>query len=164
MPPVMDRKSSNERCERAWKLRVAGRSWQEVADAVGFKSRQNACAAVNKWLKKNPPDQLETARRANGDGIRLVRATLFESMAAAKRANQHRTVSELGRTILESFEKEARLLGLHIAVPTEVNVTVQTMAEILTDTRARLLDVIDAEVVAEPPPAVAPTEPEAIEP
>ncbi|WP_156750792.1 hypothetical protein [Mycobacterium sp. 852013-50091_SCH5140682] len=150
MPPVMDRKSSTERAERAWRLSLRGRTWQEVADAEGFRSRQSARKAVEKWLQKNPTDDIERLRRATGDSLTMVIHTLLDSLEKAHEAGRHRDVAELGKVVLDGLDKRAKLQGLHIAVPQVVDVNVQTMTEILTDTRARLLDAIDAEVVELP--------------
>ena len=159
MPPIGDRKSSNARAEKAWQLHIAGRTWREVAEVTGFNSPQSAQKAAMSWLKKNPPSSLEVARRANGDGIRQVRGVLMQAMAKAQARGEHRTVSELGRAVLDSFEKEAKLWGLFVVVPEEVNVNVTTVAAVLERAEADLLalaaghrpaiaaGVIDAEVV-----------------
>ncbi|TDZ43085.1 hypothetical protein CCUG63695_03063 [Mycobacteroides franklinii] len=70
------------------------------------------------------------------------------------------TVSELGRAVLDSYEKEAKLWGLFVVVPEEVNVNVTTAVAVLERAEAELLalvasgpaaisaqPVIDAEVV-----------------
>lgn len=160
MPPVMNRQGSNQRAEKAWQLHIAGRTWREVAEVTGFKSPQSAQKAAMSWLKKNPPSTLEIARRANGDGIRQVRGMLMETMAKAKAKGEHRTVSELGRAVLDSYEKEAKLWGLFVVVPEEVNVNVTTAVAVLERAESELLalaasgrsaisaqPVIDAEVV-----------------
>lgn len=156
----MNRQSSNERAEKAWQLHIAGRTWREVAEATKFNSPQSARKAAMAWLKKNPPATLELARRANGDGIRQVRGILMQTMAKAQARGEHRTVSELGRAVLDSYEKEAKLWGLFVVVPEEVNVNVTTAVAVLERAEAELLalaasgraaipaqPVIDAEVV-----------------
>lgn len=151
MPPVMDRKSSRARAEQAWRLRVRGRTWQEIADEVGFKSRHSAFKAVRTFLEKNPPDDIETMRRAVGQVMVETIATVRESMEEAHDAGNHRNVAELGKVILDGLDKRAKLEGLYVAVPTVVDVNVtQTVVEMITDTRAKLQAAIDAEVVPLP--------------
>lgn len=38
----MNRQDSYRRAERAYRLRCVGRTWQEIADAEGFKTRRGA--------------------------------------------------------------------------------------------------------------------------
>lgn len=151
MPPVMNRKASNKRCEQAWELRCSGRTWSEVAREVGYNSPQAALKAVKSWLEKNPPDELETMRRASGDMLTRGIDKLFKAMEVAERRGELRTLAELVKVAFDGIDKRAKLRGEWVAVPTQVDVTVvQTMTEILTDTKARLLDAIDAEIVALP--------------
>jgi hypothetical protein len=39
---VMNRQDSRTRAEQAFRLRAMGRSWQEIADALGYRGRQSA--------------------------------------------------------------------------------------------------------------------------
>lgn len=125
-------------------MRVRGRTWQEVADETGFRSRQSAIKAVQTFLERNPTSDVETLRRAMGDGIEQLRAELFESLEDCKKRGHHIRVAQLGQVILDSYEKQIKLSGLAIAVPTEVHVSVQSMTEVLADTRSRLQAAIDA--------------------
>lgn len=147
MAPAMTRTNSNARAERCWRLRVRGRTWQEVADDQGFRSRRAAQKAVEQFLKRTPPPDVVTLRRAMGDGLTMVREQLLDSMDAAQAKGDHRGVAMIATVVVEAFDKQAKLMGLHIAVPAEVNVNVQSMTQILTDTRARLMAAVDAEVV-----------------
>ncbi|WP_131827619.1 hypothetical protein [Mycolicibacterium fortuitum] len=151
MPPVMNRQASQERCRQGWELRRRGRTWQEVADELGFKSRQNALKAVNKWLEKNPPDDLETMRRATGDTLIATTHKLADALDDAIDAGKHRDAAELGKVVLDGLDKYAKLTGQHVVVPQVVDVQVtQTVVEMITDTRAKLQAAIDAEVVPLP--------------
>lgn len=147
MPAVMNRQDSTARAERCWRLRIRGRTWQEVADDEGFRSRRSAQLAVERWLKRNPQADVEVLRRAMGDGIELLRRDLQDTLDTCKAHGQAIRVAQLGQVILDSYDKQAKLMGLHIAVPAEVNVTVQSMSQMIDDTRRRLMNAIDAEVV-----------------
>lgn len=144
MAPAMNRQDSRRRAERCWRLRVRGRTWQEIADEEGFGSRRAAQKAVEKLLERDPPSDVNTLRRAMGDGITMLRADLLDCLDDCKAKGQHIRVAQLGQVILDSFDKQAKLMGLHIAVPTEVHVSVQSMTEVLADTRSRLQAAIDA--------------------
>jgi len=137
----MDRKSSNQRCQAAWELRCRGRTWQEIADQTGYKSLHAANAAVNRWLKKNPPDDLTTLRRATGDTIRNLATRLADEAHHALDDGDRAEAATLARAALDGLDRYAKLTGQHI--PVEVNVNVTATAA-LADTRARLLEAIDA--------------------
>lgn len=147
----MDRKSSTARAAEAWRLHVRGRTWQEIADELGFKSRQSANKAVKSYLQKNPPTDIETMRRARGDLLADTTARLHDCMVDAIEAGKFRDAAELGKVVLDGVDKRAKLEGLHIAVPQVVDLNVtQTVVEMITDTRAKLQAAIDAEVVPLP--------------
>lgn len=164
MPPQMTHQASRNRAERAYRLWLRGRSWPEVAEAEGFKSRQSARKAVHEWLRKNPSEDIEMMRRATGDTLTMVIDRVLDSLDAAQAKGDHRGVAELGRVVMDGLDKRAKLQGLHIAVPTLIDVNVQTTAvAILERAESELLaivsraegqaaaieqrDVIDAEIV-----------------
>ena len=149
--PSGNRAHTNARAERAWRLRVRGRTWQEIADEVGFKSRHSAQKAVQAFLRKNPPDDIDTMRRAVGQVMNETMATVRDSLDNAHAEGRHRDVAELAKVILDGADKRAKLEGLYVAVPQVVDVNVtQTMTELVSDTRAKLQAAIDAEVVELP--------------
>lgn len=152
MPPVMSHRDSRHRAEQAWRLRCRGRTWNEIAEALDFKSRRSVQRAVATHLERNKPEAAEIVRRSMGEGLTMIREQLLDSLEEARAEGDHQAVATLARAATDSIEKQARLMGLHIAVATEVNVNVvQTMTEIVADTRARLQAAIDAEVVPLPP-------------
>lgn len=154
--PSGNRAHTRARAEQAWKLRVRGRTWQEIADQTGYKSRHSAQKAVQAFLKKDPPDDITTLRRATGQFLADTLNTVRESLDDAHADNDHQAVASLSRVILDGLDKRAKLEGLYIAVPSVIDVNVtQTVVEMIADTRAKLEAAIDAEVVPLPP-AVTP--------
>lgn len=158
MPPVMDRKSSKARADRAWRLRCAGRTWQDIADQLGFKSRQSAIVAVQRLLAKDPPEDATTQRLYTAGGLRIVKAALFEALAEAKAKRDPHAVVAVSRALSDVLDRHAKLMGLHIPVAQEVNLTVQqNTAAVLERAQAELLAleqtrpaIVDAEVVELP--------------
>jgi AraC-like DNA-binding protein len=142
----MDRKASTQRCRNGWELRCRGRTWQEIADQLGYKSKHNAYSAVTRWIKQNPPDDLTTLRRATGDTIRHLATRLADEAHHALEEGARTEAATLARAALDGLDRYAKLTGQHI--PVEVNVNV-TATQALSDTRARLLEAIDA-ATAEP--------------
>lgn len=145
----MNRKSSNARCRAAWELRCRGRTWQEIADQTGYKSLHAANAAVTRWLQKNPPDDLTTLRRATGDTLRNLATRLADEAHTALDEGNRTEAATLARAALDGLDRYAKLTGQHIPTTTDINVNV-TAVQAIADTRARLLETIDAEL-AEPP-------------
>lgn len=134
------------------------RTWQEIADTLGFKSAGAASNAVDRLVKRMPPEDLAKQRTYTAEGLRLVQATLFEALAEAKRRKQPAEVVACSRAIADVLDKHAKLVGLQVVVPQDVNVHLhQTAAQVINDAEAQLLalaasrpaglPVIDAEVV-----------------
>ena len=130
---------SDKRCADAWKMRITGRAWRDIAAETGWSNTQNTQNAVKSWLRRNPPDGIEIARRANGDGIRMIRAMLIGSLIKAQQAGDFAATASLARVVLDGYEREARLFGLHMVVPTEVNVRVSSASAILDRAEMELL-------------------------
>jgi hypothetical protein len=156
--PTMTREDSHRRAERAYRLRCVGRTWQEIADAEGFRSRRAAQLAVQRYLAHELPERAEQARRSAADGLRIVRAVLFTSLVDAKQSGDHQAVVNTARALTDNIDRHAKLLGLH--APQQVDITVrQSAAAILSRAEADLLAlaagqpsqlaVLDAEVVSE---------------
>jgi hypothetical protein len=144
---VGDIREARAKAERAAKLRGCGYSWQAIADAVGFRSRQAAkIAAERHWTRQQMSPSL--TRRALVEGLMLVQQQLFEGLADAKKRNQPASVLEHTREIRSVTDQLAKLDGLHAAQKVDVSVT-HTTSEALAAWRTQLLDAIDAEVVEE---------------
>lgn len=144
----MNRKASQERCRQGWDLRRRGRTWQEIADELNWKSRAAACKAVNKWLTQNPPDDLETMRRATGDTLVEMTTKLAEAVPDALKAGKYRDAAELGKVVIDGADRYAKLTGQHVVQAKQVDVQVtQTLTQILDTTRAQLLAVVEGEVI-----------------
>lgn len=157
MPPIGDHQSSRQRAERAWRLRCAGRTWQEIADTLEYKNRSSALNAVDRLLKKDPPEEIATQRKYTAEGYRIVQAALFESLATAQRRQDVHQVVTVSRAITDVMDRRAKLLGLHVPVAQEINLTVQQSAAAVLDRAqdellaleqaGRGLPILDAEVV-----------------
>lgn len=129
-------------------LRAIGRTWQEVADTLGYRSRQAAQQAVERLSDRTPPVDIEAARRMEDEELRLRRATLHERFFDARRRGDDTSLSMLNRELDRISTRRAKLLGLDAPDRAEVEVSVhQSPSEILHEYRDRLLAAIDVEVV-----------------
>jgi hypothetical protein len=157
------RADARARAERAFRLRCRGHTWQEIADAEGFKSRSSATLAVKRLLLREPPEDVITARTYTAGAYRAVTATLFESLEAAKADDNHEAIVSISRAIAYVQDKHAHLTGQQVVVAREldVNVQVTSTASAVVEQAERdllaiaagyrdagLLPVIDAEVVS----------------
>jgi hypothetical protein len=145
MAPSGNRQTTKARAERAWRLRCAGRTWPEIADAVGYKSKQSAMVAVNRLLAKDPPEDVGIQRKYTAEGYRIVQAALFESLAVAKdRKNVHEVVT-VSRALTDVMERRAKLLGLHVPVAQQLDVNVhQTVSAVLERAQSDLVQAIES--------------------
>ncbi|PVB44275.1 hypothetical protein [Mycobacteroides abscessus] len=151
MPPVSNRQDARRRAERAHQLRAIGRTWQEIADVLGYRTRQSAMHAVTRLTDRTPPVGAEALRRQEAEELRIRRAALHERFADARKRKDDDTLVSLNRELDRVATRWSKLHGLDAPERQEVNVHVeQTPAAIIADARERLLAVVDAEVVELP--------------
>lgn len=151
MAPSGNRQTTNQRAERAYQLRCMHRTLQEIADALGYRSRKSALGAIRAHMSRMPQDDIEIKRALTSGSYEIVMARLHRLLAKAEAADDRSSAAALARAIGEIEDRNAKLTGQHVPVATEVNVNVvQSMTEIVADTRARLHAAIDAEVVPLP--------------
>ncbi|SKV05611.1 Uncharacterised protein [Mycobacteroides abscessus subsp. bolletii] len=150
MPPDRPRADSRKRAADAYRLRCMGRTWDEIAKATGFKSHASAFNAVKKHIQRMPAEDQELARAYSAGNYRQVIAQLYEVVARARTANRHTTAVQALQAIADVQDKHDKLTGLHIAVPTKLEVNVTSAVAVLERAEADLLA-----IVAENPRALA---------
>jgi hypothetical protein len=151
----MNRQDSRARAEQAFRLRAVGRSWQEIADALGYRGRQSAQDAVRRHLDRTAPESPEAARRSAGEGLRIIMSTLFATLSDARQARDHQAVVATAKAISDTIDKTAKLNGLYVPVAQQVDVNVyQSASAIIDRMEAELLalaqsnpNIIEAEFV-----------------
>lgn len=156
MAPTMNHHDSRLRAEQALKLRACGRSWAEIADALGFGSRSAAQTAVKRLVASTRPDP-EADRAESTESLRVLRSTLFGRMAAASQRGDDQTLVSISKELRNLVAEHSKLNGLYAPVRQEVDVRVsQTPEAILERAQTELLaamrdqpalETIDAEVV-----------------
>lgn len=137
VPPDRPRADSRARAEAAFKLKCRGRTWQEIADELGFKSRNSALNAVRRMMLREAPESLETRRAYTVGAYRQSLASLFRTLEKAETANDVEAVVSIARAIGYIADKNARLTGQQIPVIQEVehnvHVEVKTTATSVID-------------------------------
>lgn len=161
----MSRQDSRARAERAHRLRAIGRSWQEVADTEGFRSRRSAQRAVARLLAAELPEGVESSRRTAAESLRITTAVLFERFAAAADRNDDAAAALLNRELVRNRDQLARLLGLYAPERAEVSHDVSGLqgAAFVEAIRTRALALVEANTATAAAPALPSIDAEVIE-
>ncbi|MGB5111220.1 MAG: hypothetical protein WBO08_06210 [Mycobacterium sp.] len=130
MTPVMRQRDSRARAAQAYEMHLDGSSWQDIADALGFRSRSGAQSAVNRHLAETTPDPSHIARRKWIDGKRRLRARVSRQLAAAETASDSQAVAQLSAAIDRVDDQIAKAAGYY--APQNVNVAVDAAPALAT--------------------------------
>ena len=149
----MSRLNSWLRAEKALELRGRGRTWQEIADALGFRSRGAAQLAVTRHAKRTALESgsPETTRRYLLEQARYDTRALENGMTAAVERGDDENVQRYAATRVKVRDQVARLTGAYEPERTEVNITVGQSIEA---NRQRLLELTEAKAALPPRPSV----------
>lgn len=129
------------KAEKALELRMAGRRWQEIADALGYKTRQGPMMAVEAALKRTLQAPTDQWRALTSERLTKVLQVFWPRMLQGDEKAADR--------VLKAIEALSRLLGLDAPVrqvvtgegggPVKVAalvVTPQTLAEAIASLQA----------------------------
>lgn len=148
---MMPLRESRARQERAFLLRATGRSWREVAEAVGYKSIGAAQLAVQRHYSRTNIEPAEVSRQVLIKSAQMTSADLHDRFAAAIAREDDDTAAMINRELCRNRDQLAKLQGAYPAQRSEVDVTVSgSVSAIIAEARERLLSVVDAEVVEMP--------------
>jgi hypothetical protein len=151
MAPVMPHRDSRARAVEALRLRARRKTWQEIADELGFRTRAGARLAVTRLLRSDVRDPA-AERAVSVEKLRTQEAALFDRFEAAVRSGDDEMALSLSKELRLLVVDGARIDGHFAPQRTQVDVHVhQTPAAIIADARERLLSVIDAEVIEAAP-------------
>lgn len=144
----MCREDSRRRAERAHQLRALGRTWSEIADSEGFRSRGAAQTAVRRYLAAEPGESVEEVRRSAAETLRITRSILLGRVAFATQRGDDDTLVKLSREVHRNLAQLAQLVGANAPVRSEVEVAVTSSPTSIVDQAERqLLGTIEGEVV-----------------
>jgi hypothetical protein len=126
----MRHRDSRARAEQAYTMHLDGASWQDIADALGFRGRSGAQTAVTRHLAETTPDPSHIARRKWVDGKRRLRARLCRQLSVAEEASDSQAVAQLSREIDRVDDQLAKASGYY--APQNVSVSVDTAPALAT--------------------------------
>lgn len=142
----MNREDSRRRAERAHRLRALGRTWAEIADSEGFRSRGAARTAVQRYLDSEPGESVDEVRRSASETLRITRSVLLGRFADASRRGDD-TLVKLSREVHRNLSQWAQLTGANSPERHEVAAVVATTTtDLLDQLEAKFSNVIDGEV------------------
>jgi Zn-dependent M32 family carboxypeptidase len=144
----MPLRESRSRAERVFLMRAVGQQpWSKIRDELGFGSVGAAQMAHRRYLKRNPVPDSKSVLAEILERKRALTEQAIAALTKAQNAGDFQSVAALIRTVTQSDAELARMFGLSQQT---VNVTIkQSPSEIIAEAQARLLAVIDAEVIDE---------------
>lgn len=144
----MSREDSRRRVERAHQLRALGRSWQEIADSEGYRSRGAARTAVKNFTEGEPGESVEEVRRSAAETLRITRSILLGRVADATQRGDDDTLVKLSREVHRNLAQLAQLVGANAPARSEIELAVKSSPTSIVDQAERqLLATIDGEVI-----------------
>ncbi|OBK97739.1 hypothetical protein A5645_05540 [Mycobacterium asiaticum] len=143
MAPTMNRQDSRARAEEAFRLRAVGRTWAEVANALGYRGRQSAQDAVRRLMDRTPAETPGQARAKADETLRITQSVLFGRLAAAAKRGDDDAITGMAKEIRATVAERSKLAGAYPAQRTEVEVTVSAdPAAVIADAERQLLALI----------------------
>ena len=124
--------AAKERQKQALELRIAGVTFQTIADRVGYKSPQAAWDAVSRALAEIP--------RPAAEQLRALDVERLDKLEVAVWPRALRGEPDAVLSALRILGQRAKLLGLEVPVPTIAQLQVEENVHITVDHRQALLD------------------------
>lgn len=151
MVRVMPLKDSRARALEALRLRARRKTWQEIADELGFRSRGGARLAVCRLVGTMDADPRYAAveRAVSAASLQEQENGLFDLYESAVRRQDDEAAASLSRELRSLVTDRAKLTGIAAPQRTEVNVNL-SVGEMIAQTRQRLLaldNTVDAEII-----------------
>lgn len=161
MAPTMNRQDSRARAENAFRLRACGRTWAEISEALGYRSRGAAQLAVRRLINRTPPETPEQARAKADETLRITQSVLFGRLATATERGDDDAIVQMVKEIRATVSERSKMAGAYAPQRQQVDVNVNTdPTAIIADAERRLLaslnerqqslpatPILDAEVV-----------------
>lgn len=148
--PVMSHRDSRARAEEALRLRAKRKTYQEIADMLGFQTRAGARLAVERLLgrRASATNFVAVERGTTAESLRSQEEALQPLFDAAVERDDQDAAVILSRELRSLANDRARLTGIAAPTRTEVDVRVHmTPAQIIADARQRLLAIEDGRVI-----------------
>ncbi|GAS98825.1 uncharacterized protein RMCC_5790 [Mycolicibacterium canariasense] len=169
MTKLGPRAHSQQRAANAYKLRCTGRTYDDIANTIGYGSPASAFKAVQKHIARMPAEEQDMARAMSAGTYLNVVARCFAVAEIAERQGKPHTAVMALDAAAGAQAKHDALRGLNVPVTQKVDVNVQhsaagvveaareQMRQVLAAKQSALpapqpnpMPIIDAEIVSEP--------------
>lgn len=134
-------------------MAATGATWQEIADTLGYRSRQAASQAVKRLHDRTPPESIGQARAKHDNALRLLQRNGFTRYLLALEAGDDDTAIRYSKELRSTIAERAKLAGAYAPEQVDVNVH-QSATAIIDRMESELLalaqsnpNIIDAEVI-----------------
>lgn len=107
-------------------MSFTGASWQEIADALGYRSRQAAQQAVARLDVSMPAETVQQARARNEGALKLLQRNGFTRYLHALQAGDDDKVLDYSKELRGIIAERNKMSGVYAPQRTEVDVKVST--------------------------------------
>lgn len=114
-------------------MAATGATWQEIADQLGYRSRQAAQQAVSRLTDAAPPETVEQARAKHDAALQLLQRTGFTRYLNALQGNDDDTAVKYAKELRGIVTERAKLSGAYAPLTQQVDVNVTTTATAVID-------------------------------
>jgi hypothetical protein len=131
-------------------MAATGATWQEIADQLGYRSRQAASQAVKRLGSRTPPETVEQARAKHDNALRLLQRTSFTRYMNALQAGDDNVALQYAKEIRSTVAERAKLVGAYAPSQAVVDVNVSSDASAIIDRMESELLALVAQRQAQP--------------
>ncbi len=114
-------------------MSFTGATWQEIADALGYRSRQAAQLAVKRLDVAAPAETVEQARARHDGALQLLQRRNFTRYLHAIQDGDDDTALGYSRELRGIVTERAKMAGVYAPARTEVDVNVSHDATAIID-------------------------------
>ena len=114
-------------------MAATGATWQEIADQLGYRSRQAASQAVKRLRNRTPPETVEQARAKHDNALRLLQRSSFTRYLTALQDGDDGMALQYSKEIRSTVVERAKLVGAFAPAQAVVDVNVSTDASVIID-------------------------------
>lgn len=131
--------AARERATKGVQLRVEGRTYEQIAEALGYSGRASAYNAVMGALNRQETESAAELRKVGGRRLEMVIAEMMPMMTDSSASPEDRV--RAAKTVIRAQESFSRLFGLAVD-PNGVKQETQLMiveSEVLSNNMAAVL-------------------------
>lgn len=114
-------------------MNATGATWQEIADHLGYRSRQAAQQAVTRLTANTPPETVEQARAKHDAALQILQRKDFTRYLTALESGDDETAIKYSKELRGIVTERAKMAGAYAPERQQVDVNVTTDPVALLD-------------------------------